>query len=223
MKAKYLSHHIDNSTPSYGNRDKVIITPKSRIEDGETANTSSWNLTNNHIGTHVDVPKHFYINGRTITDLTPDFWFFKTISLIDIPCSDPVLISESDLRNNEIHVDTDLLIIRTGYQKYRNSEKYWNSYPGIAPQACTFLRENYLNLRGVGFDFISLTSPQFKDEGVLAHKILLEESNGDFILIIEDMNLKDVKDISSVVVSPLLVKNANGSPVTVIALNGSNE
>ena len=39
MKYKLLSHIIDNSTPSYANRDKVIVAPI-MIEDGNGGNVT---------------------------------------------------------------------------------------------------------------------------------------------------------------------------------------
>ena len=37
----YVSHPLNGATPTYGNRDKLQITPKSQILDGIGANTSS--------------------------------------------------------------------------------------------------------------------------------------------------------------------------------------
>lgn len=214
----FLSHPLSMETPSYGNRDSVNIIPKSRIEDGETANTSTWTLTNNHIGTHVDVPKHFYIDGKTLTDVEPHEWVFNKISLLNIPCEKGKLINEEDVDFKSIHEDTELLFIRTGFEQNRSDDVYWNGYPGLNPDLCRLLRSKYKKLRGIGFDFISLTSPLFKEAGKEAHRILLEEKNGDFVFIIEDMKLsKLIKTPRIVIILPMLVEKGNGGPVTVIA------
>ena len=65
-----LSHIISSNTPSYGNRDSVEIRSKSSIENGETANTSTWIFSNNHIGTHIDVPKHFSNDGMKTFEIS---------------------------------------------------------------------------------------------------------------------------------------------------------
>lgn len=171
----YLSHPLSAETPSYGNRDSVNITPKSLISEGETANTSTWILTNNHIGSHIDVPKHFYIDGKTLTDIEPHEWVFNKVSFINIPCEKGKLISEDDVAFQGIHEDTELLLIRTGFEQKRTNDVYWNGYPGLSPDLCRLLRSKYKKLRGIGFDFISLTSPLFKEAGKEAHRILLEE------------------------------------------------
>jgi kynurenine formamidase len=218
MNPTFLNHPISEDTPSYGNRDKIILKPGTQISKGDTANTTEIFFTNNHIGTHVDVPKHFYDNGRTITDLKASEWFFDNISLIDIPCEEGRLIHEEDLKSQQISSLTDFLIIRTGYESLRSDESYWNAYPGISPEACSYLRENFSKLRAVGFDFISLTSPLFKEEGKEAHRILLRETDGDFILIIEDMKLAHLSEApGKSIISPLMIQNGNGGPVTIFA------
>ena len=214
----FLSHILNSNTPSYGNRDKLIIEQPSRIVEGESANSSKWTFSNNHLGTHVDVPNHFYNSGKTITNFKPQEWLFNKIQVIDIPCDRAKLIKKEDI-NCEINTDIDLLLIRTGYEKFRLIDKYWNDNPGIDPHLCFWLRSNFSNLRAIGFDFISLTSWNFKEEGKKAHQILLSP-NGKYspILIIEDMNFSDLQEnIIEVILAPLFVENGNGSPVTVFA------
>lgn len=220
MEVSYLSHSLTNDTPSYGNRDHVKIIPKSEISNGETSNTSHIEITNNHIGTHIDVPKHFYDNGKTITDIDPIEWVFNSICIIDIPCDEAKLIDVNDLDNSDILPDTDFLIIRTGYENKRYEDAYWNSYPGISEIACEYLRSNFPQLRAIGFDFISLTSPKFKPEGKKAHLSLLDERKGRFIFIIEDMKIAHLTvNPEQAVVIPLLVQNGNGGAVTILSFS----
>ena len=82
-----------------------------------------------------------------------------------------------------------------------------------------FLRETFPKLRCVGFDFISITSWKHRAEGRKSHKAFLSPAKGEKpILAIEDMSLKRASSkIDWLVVSPLLVENSNGAPVTVIA------
>jgi kynurenine formamidase len=71
----------------------------------------------------------------------------------------------------------------------------------------------------VGFDFISLTSWKFREEGKIAHQVLLDPNAEGFpICIIEDMSLNKINfKVRSIIVSPLFVKSTNGGPVTVFA------
>lgn len=220
MIVTYLSHPLSKNTPSYGNRDKVILIPKTSITDGDSSNTTRIEFSNNHIGTHLDVPKHFYEDGSTITDISPDKWLFINVSLIDIPCRKGRLIKIDDIKSSKIKNNVELILIRTGFEQLRNSDLYWNEYPGISEDTCEYLRKHFINLRAVGFDFISLTSPLFKEEGKKAHLSLLDESGSRPILIIEDMKLSNLSgDPDQVVVSPLLIEQGNGGPVTVLSFS----
>ena len=211
-----LSHVLDENTPSYGGRDKLIIEQPSRIVEGRSANSSKWTFTNNHLGTHIDVPRHFFDSGKTITDYSPRDWIFKKIQIIDVPCEMADLIGKEAIEY-KIKSDIDLLLIRTNYEKYRSIDKYWNDNPGLSPELGLWLRENFLNLRAIGFDFISLTSWRYRDIGKEAHKVFLDpDGKYNPILIIEDMSLAQINnEISEVIIAPLFINRSNGSPVTI--------
>lgn len=214
-----LSHILRQDTPSYGNRDKVIIRVNSSIKAGETANSSCLVLSNNHIGTHIDVPRHFSVDGKRTIDYSIGDYVFEACQVIDLPLNEASLIGEEYMKGISIRTDVDLLLIRTGYENLRGEEAYWNNNPGLAPELADYLRKTYPKLRCVGFDFISVTSWQHRLEGRLAHKAFLAPDNGDReIWAIEDMSLKDAPSgIKKVVVAPLLVEDGNGTAVTVIA------
>ena len=212
-----LSHILKQDTPSYGNRDKVIIRVNSCIRGGETANSSCLVLSNNHIGTHIDVPRHFSDSGKKTTDYPIGDYVFEKVQVIDLPCDGPKLIEGGDLTG--LRSDIDLLLIRTGYESKRGEDDYWNNNPGLSPDLADYLRQQCPNLRCVGFDFISVTSWQHRAEGRLAHKAFLAPEDGSReIWAIEDMSLVNAPEaIKKVVVAPLLVEDGNGTAVTVIA------
>lgn len=211
-----LSHILDTNTPTYGNRDRLIIEEPSRIKDGSSANSSKWVFSTNHMGTHIDMPRHFFENGRTLTDVPVDFWFSDKIQLIDVPCSSAKLINNDDLKD-EIDHEATVLLIRTGYEKFRKTDKYWNDNPGLAASFGLWLRKNKPNIKIVGFDFISLTSWKFREEGKRSHRAFLSPgSPGSPICIIEDMSLFNLNGKADwITVSPIFVENGNGGPVTV--------
>ncbi len=214
-----LSHILKQDTPSYGNRDKVIIRVNSSIKAGETANSSCLVLSNNHIGTHVDVPRHFSIDGKRTIDYPIGDYVFEKCQVIDLPKTNACLIGPNDFDSTDIDSGIELLLIRTGYESLRGQDAYWNDNPGLAPELADYLRERFPNLRCVGFDFISVTSWKHRAEGRLAHKAFLAPENGSKeIWAIEDMSLKDAPTIiKRVVVAPLMVEDGNGTAVTVIA------
>ena len=220
----FLSHILNSRTPSYGNRDKFVIKVNSAIDQGDTANTSAWEFSNNHIGTHIDTPFHFDQNGRKTSDYSPSEWIFKNVFLIDVALESSLLISSSDLPS-DIPKNTEMLLIRTSYENFRSQPKYYKENPGIAPGFADFLRKNFENLRCIGFDFISVTSWLFKHEGSQSHKELLNPQKGlKPILIIEDMALGSIENpIEWVLVAPVIVEDGNGGPATIFANVKKNE
>lgn len=216
-----LSHIIKQNTPSYGNRDRIFIRTNSSIKKGESANSSCWIFSNNHVGTHIDAPNHFSELGKKTYEIPINDFIFDKVQLIDIPCHNAKLIDIEDLKrfNQLIARDTELLLIRTGYEKFREEDKYWNDNPGLTPKLADYFRTNYPDLRCVGFDFISLSSWKYREVGKKSHKAFLCPSEGaKGILIIEDMALaKVLSPMKQVIVAPLFVEDGNGGSVTVFA------
>jgi kynurenine formamidase len=182
------------------------------------ANSSCWIFSNNHIGTHIDVPRHFDDNGFGVADIPIADLFFNTVELIDIPCTSAKLIAESDFEGLDINPKTDLLLIRTGYENIRDKDAYWNNNPGLSPELAGYLRNKFPCLRCIGFDFISITSWKYRSEGRLAHKNFLAPDDGKSILVIEDMSLKGImQSVKRVIVAPIYMEDGNGGAVTVLA------
>ncbi len=215
----FLSHPYTIDTPSYGNRDMVKIASNSSINSGATANTSTWVFTNNHIGTHIDVPFHFSNSGSKVIDIPANDWLFQKVALVDIPCEDAKLICEEDLSVFQLPSDIEMLLMRTNYETYRGEDKYWNDNPGFAPAVAHYLRKNYPRLRCVGFDFISVTSWKYREIGRESHKTFLAPGkNLNPIMAIEDMSLKKISGkINWLLVAPIIVVDGNGAPVTIFA------
>ena len=209
MKISFLSYFIDNHTPVYGGyEDQIKITKKSSIDNGDTANSLNIFL-NNHIGTHIDFPFHFSNNGKKSSDYDASFWVFNKIGFIE--CD--VLELPKKIKN--LPTDIELLIFKSGFGKNRNDDIYWKSQPVIPSSFAKLLKNQFPELRVFGFDMISLTSKLDRDEGKKAHLAFLIDND---ILILEDMNLEELYITpNKVIVSPLQLGDADGSPCTVIS------
>ena len=72
----------------------------------------------------------------------------------------------------------------------------------------------------VGFDFISLSPYQNKEEGRKAHRTFLDpDGENQPVLIIEDMDLEgDLSFMKQVWVAPWLIKGVDSAPCTVLGL-----
>ena len=213
----FLSHFINESTPMYGNDISFQTQSVKSIKQGDSCNTSRW-IFSNHTGTHIDCPFHFYEKGRKISDYTPDFWIIKKSQLIDINTNPGEIISISHFPFETIAPDIEVLMIKTGFYRFRNQEKYWQNNPGLHPDLSNILRNNFKNLKMIGIDFISVSSFQHRSLGREAHKAFLSHDQHP-ILLIEDMNLSDIESKTQIIqifIAPILVENADASPCTVI-------
>jgi len=191
----------------------------SSIEKGEISNTFYFEV-NNHAGSHIDAPNHFYQNGKRIADFDISSFVFEKPLVIDVPKQDSELITSVDLEPFYSRISNcDLLLLRTGFSRYRNSQplRYARKNPGLSGEAATFIKENCKGMRALAIDSISMAAAERLKEGIEAHRILLGDRHRP-ILLIEDINLKyDLAGLKRVIVLPLFIRGIDSSPCTVMA------
>jgi len=213
----FMSHPLDENTPTYGDRDQLSISVKSEIVDGIGANTSVINFSNNHMGTHMDTPFHFCIDGKRTLDYDADDFYYTKVAVVKCPCNEAKLIQREDLNLDNVPKDVDFLLIDMDYEQYRSEDKYHNDNPGLHASLADELRDEFKDLKIIGFDAISLTSWKYRPEGREGHRAFLCGDNP--FLIIEDVSFKNLKNnkIDWAVVAPLRTIDGNGGPVTIMA------
>jgi len=213
----YLSYILTMDTPLYGNGKGISISPDKNIIDASSFNTMNFSFPN-HSGTHIDFPYHFDTEGKTLSDYPADFWVFNSVELVDVSgLIEGGQMVEPSMFPKLVKKDIDLLLIKTGYGKYRGSDRYTLSPPGISSDVADWVRKNYPTVRCVGMDLISVSSYSNRGEGRKAHRSFLAPESGYPILLIEDMMLDYGGPFEKVIVAPLLVEGADGSPCTVLA------
>lgn len=226
-KAVFLSYVLDENTPTYGNRNQFLVEKKSDISKGDVANDSSINTTV-HIGTHIDMPYHFYDDGQTVEYFDADFWMFskKEILFLELRIDNGELIIRDklinkleDIKNNSQFsiLNYKLLIVKTGICHKRKTEEFWSANYGFHPDIYDYLTQNFPNVRIFGFDSISVSSFANRELGRVAHKRFLNPRKP--ILLLEDMDLRYVDEntnFEEVIISPLRIANCDGLPCTVI-------
>lgn len=214
----YLSHFYNELTPGYGGKKNFSLQSERSIACGDKCNQFQMTI-GNHVGTHIDLPYHFYEQGKKLNDYSPESWFFRHIFCLEIAVKNNQLIFPSDLFKT-IPQETQCLLLKTGFEKYRSEDIYWAENPGVTDELAFYLKENFKKLRVIGFDFISATAYQNKAQGAIAHQAFLGDTGGPPILIVEDMSLINIKqgmDFESLAVAPWLIDRADGVPVTVMA------
>jgi len=210
-KIVFLSHFMSRKTPLYGGKGKVNIRPVGEIKKGSPHNSMLLEFPN-HASTHVDLPSHFLRDGRSLSDYKPRFWIFNNVQLVKVKSNFQKKIKRNLFKN--LNKRTELLLIKTGLENYRRKRMYYEGYPYLSSSLAAYFKEKMPSLRAVGIDCISISSPIDRKEGRRAHREFLKRG----IVLLEDMKLDQLKKSPAfVMVSPLLIKNADGAPATVFA------
>lgn len=149
---------------------------KRKAEHGVNA---QYIMTSNHMGTHLDAPRHFVTNGLTIDQL-PLEWLYGDGVIVDLSHLDELdIFTPKDIEDRVEVREGDILIIHTGWHKHAqfgtepDEEKYIQRHPGPHFDLVPWLLEKKIKLWGV--DMISTDHPmnlpigRFLGRGGLEH------------------------------------------------------
>ncbi|HOW53930.1 MAG TPA: cyclase family protein [Syntrophorhabdaceae bacterium] len=219
-----LSYKLDAWMPLYPGSPCTELSMVKSKERGDSCNTSRI-VISNHAGTHIDGPAHFETTGKRISDYDLNSLVFENISVADCCKEAGSPIIPEDLEDC-LSVNTDLLLIRTGFSKYRGpvakgceNDVYCSNNPYLHSDTARMLREHRSSIRAIGIDCISISSLANRDMGRSAHEILLSTGKyeKDPILIIEDMFIPEGPPrIDKVIVVPLYCDDIDSAPCTIL-------
>ena len=212
MKIIDLTLTISNRIPTFPGSPQPNFIPWEKIKD------DGYNLEllflSSHTGTHLDAPHHFLEKGAKIHE----------ISLKKL-VSNAVLIKSRKKRNESI-TKTDVqkfekkhgkipknstVVFWTGWQKMLHNNSYFTKNPGLSVSAAKYLQSKKIGLVGIDSPSIDLgTNSKFPVHQIFAKKGML---------IVENLaNLEKIKSPKfHLVVLPLKLKGATGSPVRAVA------
>jgi len=150
--------------------------------------------TSNHMGTHLDAPRHFMTGGRTI-DQIPLEWLCGAGVIVDLSEElDDLDVYTPEMVQERVEVKKgDLVLLNTGFHKYAqfgsapDEERYVHRHPGPHPDFLDWLIEMEIKIWGV--DAISTDHPmnlpigRFLGKGMHGHcdrvRGLCEDKFGD--------------------------------------------
>lgn len=211
----FLSHVLSPRTPAYGGGQGLDIETTRSIVSGDSSNSVTLRFSN-HMGTHVDAPRHFVADGKTVDAYDADDWIFTKVFVADIPVDEGAVVDipqvKAALATCE---DADLLLLRTGFQSRRGADSYWAASPGFDPGLCAYLRGRLPSLSAVGMDTISISSMKHREMGRAVHREFL----GTGVRIFEDMALANAPaagNLEQVIAMPLRFESADGAPCTIV-------
>ena len=213
MKIIDLTLTISEQIPTFPD------SPQPNFINWETLKKDGYNLEllflSSHTGTHIDAPYHFLKKGQKIHQIMTRRLVTEAI-LIKIRKGADQSITKTDIQKFEKKYgmidDGSTVIYHTGRQKNLKKKSYFLKNPGLAVSAAKYLASKKINMVGIDSPSIDLG----KDSKFSVHHILAKGG----ILIVE--NLSNLEKIPSekfhLIVAPLKLKNATGSPVRAMAL-----
>jgi arylformamidase len=173
-----------------------------------------------HTGTHVDAPSHFKPGFASI-DMIPTDRLVCNAILIRAKKRANQLIEQQDLDNHQIR-QGDAVVIATGWEKRSGMKNYMSENPGLSEEAARYLARKRVD--AVAIDCPSIDAGT--DSRFTAHNILLPLN----ILVVENLcnldkvvsnrskNNKNNNNSFTLIISPLKLGGATGSPARVLAL-----
>ncbi len=216
-----LSYTLNVRDHAFPGAPTMRVEPFESMQKGDRLNTYNVTLFN-HFGTHMDGPNHFNGQGRQLYELELSTFIFEKPLLVDIPKGKGELVEPEELmRFDEAIRAADLLLVRSGFSAMRASDNraYSEEGPAISARAAELIVERYQNLKAVGMDWISLSSPLHLEDGIRAHQIMLGKTGAEPVLIIEDIDLSglDPDTLETVFALPLFIEGIDSAPVTILA------
>ena len=212
MEILDLTLTISNKIPTFPGSPCPHFIPWENIKD------DGYNLEllvlSSHTGTHMDAPHHFLEKGAKIHEISLKKLVSEAV-LIKSKKNGGDSITKTDIQKFEKkHGKIDgfsSVIFYTGWQRNLQKKYYFTKNPGLSVSAAKYLASKKISLVGIDSPSIDVGT----DSKFSVHQIFAKKG----MLIVENLaNLDKIKSpIFHLVVLPLKLKNATGSPVRAIA------
>lgn len=209
---------IDLSHPLEHGQLNFPFDPKISVVVHNTTATIGYNIAQismgTHQGTHLDVPYHFYDDGKTI-DRMPLDRFYGPAVLVDLAPGSCLLpktpITPAMLRPHEAKFQPGAKVIyRTGWDRTFGTPECFSDFPTLTLEAACWIAERRIGL--LGMDTLT-PSADWKE----VHLTLLKP--GVEMVIVEGLtNLDQLPERFTLSAFPLNIKGRDGSPIRAVAI-----
>ena len=212
MKIVDLTLTVSDKIPTFPGSPQPSFIPWENVkEDGYNLELL---FLSTHTGTHMDAPYHFLEKGAKIHEISLKKLVSEAV-LIKSKKNDGESITKIDIQKFEKKhgkiASFSSVIFYTGWQRNLQKKYYFTKNPGLSVSAAKYLASKKINLVGIDSPSIDLGT----DSKFSVHQIFAKKG----MLVVENLaNLEKIKSSKfHLVVLPLKLKNATGSPVRAIA------
>ena len=190
-----------------------------QLETARTMGADGWNAKTLHLyshsGTHMDAPLHFEVNEQTIDNIAVSRFIGKAwlVDLSVVESRHSITVSDLGDVVNTLS-EGDSLLIKTGWNTNFGTPKFRDELPRISKELALWCGEKKVNMLGV--EPPSVADVNNIKEVTEIHQILMKN---DIIIIEGLVNLEQIKSsVITLIALPLKVKNGDGAPARVIAI-----
>jgi arylformamidase len=199
-----ISVKLNHATPVWPDSAGFRTVKTMSLENGDPANVTRLDC-DVHVGTHIDAPRHYYHNGRTVDKLSLNVLIGPAI-VVDFPQAK--LITASLLNRLHLPLDTRRLLLRTGNSSMWLENTFNSYYTALAADAAQWIVDHNIGL--VGIDYLSVEPYGNKPE---VHTILLDAG----VVIIEGLNLAHAAaGFYELICLPMYITEAEAAPARAV-------
>lgn len=210
MKKIYdVSIPIRNSMPTWPGDPVVENRLVSSLDQNGEANVTYIQMSA-HTGTHIDSPKHFLMDGKSIDQLDLNI-LLGQVEVIEIENS-VTIIDRSFLEKLARKNWPSRVFFKTNNSNRRllENENFDTNFSALSPGAASYLVEHGVRL--IGIDYLSIAP---FENGTDSHIVLLSND----VIVIEGLNLADIQPGNyEMVALPILLDGADGAPARVLLI-----
>ena len=209
---------IDLSHPLEHGQFNFPYDPRISVVVHNTVASIGYNITeismSTHQGTHLDVPYHFFDDGKTV-DQVPLERFFGPARLVDLapgthlPAKTPITRSMLEKHADDFFPGGKV-IYRTGWDRMFGRPEFFADFPTLTLEAAQWIAQRRIGLLG-------MDTPTPSTEWKEVHWALL--AKGVEIVIVEGLaNLDRLPPRFTLAAFPLNIKGRDGSPIRAVAI-----
>ncbi len=205
MKIYDITVPISNDLPVYPGDPEIKITRIHSLEKGDVARVSHLSFST-HIGTHIDPPYHFMMNGMTLDQVPLDVLIgpARVVDVGDAASIDVAAVERADLKNA-----TRVLFKTRSSRFWSESKEFRKDFVYLETEAAELLVKHGVQL--VGIDYLSIE--KFNFDKPTTHWTLL----GANVVIVEGLDLSAIAPGDyELICLPLKIKDGDGGPARVV-------
>jgi len=205
MKIYDVTVAISNDLPVYPGDPAINITRTQSLEKGDVARVSHLSFST-HIGTHIDPPSHFVMDGIPL-DRVPLEILIGPARVIDV--GNVESIDTSALERADLNGVTRVIFKTRNSLFWRESQVFREDFVYLETEAAELLVKRGVQL--VGIDYLSIE--KFNFDRPTTHWTLL----GNNVVIVEGLDLNEVSPGDyELICLPLKIKDGDGGPARVV-------